>query len=130
MRDRNVQRPVYLIRVAQGQNRVADLEAFNRASGLLRADEVPFKVVQSTGGELGEHSVFVIPEEHEDHAFKIALANAQPSVIYLAFDRVAYRRTRDGAALGDVLGEFKAVDGNGDGEIFVDENRNQAYAIV
>jgi hypothetical protein len=130
MRDHNAQRPVYLIRVAQGQNRVADLEAFNRASALLRSEEVPFKVVESTGGDLGDHSVLVIPEEYKEQAFNIALANSQPSVIYLAYDRVAYEQTRDVENSGKVLGEFKALNGPRLGEVFLDRNRNQSFAIV
>ena len=130
MRDRNVQRPVYLIRVAQGQSRVADLEAFSRASALLKGDDVPFKVVEASGGDLGDHSVFVIPEEFEEQAFGLALTYRQPFVIYLAFDRVAYRTDSRWRGPDKVLGEFKAITGARSGEVFVDNNRNQAYAIV
>ena len=132
MRDHNSQRPVFLIRVAHGQSRVTDLEAFSRASALLRTEEIPFKVVEASGGDLGEHSVFVIAEEFQESAFNIALANNQSSVTYLDFARVAWDRSRsdiDGPS-GKPLGEFKAVDHDHAGEVFVDRNRNQTYAII
>jgi hypothetical protein len=132
MRDHTAQRPVYLIRVAQGQSRVADLEAFNRAAAALRSSDVPFKVVEAYNGDLGEHSVFVIAEEYKDQAFDLALENRQPNVIYLSFDRVAYLYEDTNAVGGKVLGEFKAVNNYRDyqGEYFLDHNRNQAYAIA
>ena len=133
MNDRNAQRPVYLIRVALGQSRTTDLESFSQATALLRADKIPFKVVEATGGDLGPHDVLVIAEEYRAEAFAIALAYSQPSVIYLAFDRVAYERTRteEGVLKGNVLGQFKAVPEGFEGaEVFFDRNRNQAFSIV
>ena len=45
MRDHNAQRPIYLIRVAQGQSRVADLEALYRRHLDLRKPQVSREVV-------------------------------------------------------------------------------------
>lgn len=130
MRDANSQRPVFLIRVAQGSNRVADIEAFSRATASLRSESIPHKVVTASGGDLGDHDVIVIAEEFQKEAFAIALANAQPFVIYLDFARVAYQKNRAGDVTGEVLGEFKAVEKDHGGELYFDANLSQYYAIV
>ena len=133
MRDRNHQRPVFLVRVAQGASRVADIEAFSRSSAVLRSEEVPFKVLESVGGPLGEHSVFLIPEEFKDQAFNIASGNGQTNVIYPAFDRTAYLRSQSDTTgtSGKVLGSLNAIEAGeaANGEVFTDANRAQSYAI-
>ena len=129
MRDRNSQRPVYLLNVAQGHNRVADLEAYSRVTASLRSDKVPFKVLSTRGLLPGQPDVIVIPEEYKAEVFSIALANKVNSVIYLAFDRTAYIQ-HDTSNQGEVLGQLKAVAHDHAGPVYIDNNHNQTYAIV
>ena len=98
-----------------------------RASSLLRADGVNFKVViaNETGAEW-----FVIPEEYKAQAFDLVKGNS--AVIYLDFARVAYLKKRDTVTSGEVLGEFKAVheSSNQAKGGWTDKNLNQSFAIV
>lgn len=129
MRDRNSQRPVYLLNVAQGHNRVADLETYSRVTASLRADKIPFKVLSTRNVLPGHPDVIVLAEEYKAEAFSIALANKVNSVIYLAFDRTAYLQ-HDTSKQGGVLGQLKAVAHDHAGPVYIDNNRNQTYAIV
>jgi hypothetical protein len=133
MRDYTSQRPVYLLSVATGESRTADLEAFSRACAQLRSARIPFKVVEASGDDIGDYSVIVVSEEHRDAVFDIALRYKQHYVIYLDHQRIAYRQ-EDSKALpigGEVLGEFKPFNGTDPkGVVYVDLNRNQAYHIV
>jgi len=131
MRDHTAQRPVYLVNVAQG-NRVADREAFVRSCALLRSEDIPFKVLESRNYLPGDPEIIVLSEEYADAAFGIASSYNQPSVTYLAFDRVAYVQTNqeEGATGGAILGDFKAVGPEYQGARYFDNNRNQAYAII
>ena len=132
MRDATSQHPVYLLAVATGQNRCADLENYSRVSGLLRSAEIPFKAMEADNGPLGPHDVIVCHEDYSDQIFELANGCGVTSLIYLDFDRVAWRVSDSFHTNKEVLGRFKstkpglAAPGT---EVYLDRNRMISYVI-
>jgi len=130
MRDHNAQRPVYLLDVIKGESRVADEENIRRVSARLHSEDIPHKVLEARNGLFPDHDVFLVPEEHKNQVFEIASDLGLTSVIYLAFDRVAWLQVSDKAP-GNPLGTLKPVRDDFDTfQTYFDNNRNQAYAIL
>ena len=132
MREATSQRPVYLVRVATGVDRAADIENFSRVSALLRSDEIPFKVLEVRSDPIGPYEVIVISEEYVDQAFDLARGCGVNTLIYLDFARVAWEVTNSFHTDATLLGELKAypIGVPGGSTEYVDHCRNTSYAIV
>lgn len=132
MREHTSQRPVYLLHVATGENRCADLENFSRVSAVLRSEEIPFKVLEVRNAPIGPYEAIVLSEEYSDQVFNLANGCGVPSITYLDFDRVAWAVHDTFHTSRVLLGKFSAYpSGVPEGAVeYVDHCRNTSYAII
>ena len=132
MKDATSQHPIYLLDVATGQNRCADIESFSRVTGLLRSEKIPFKVLEADNGPLGPRDVIVVHEDYSDQVFELANSAGVTSLVYLDFDRVAWQVSDSFHTSKQVLGRFKATKAGLTApgtDTYLDRNRMTTYVI-